>query len=51
MSGNSFISQNPFRVISVLSNSGAKEIKKNLSKLKLLQKSVRVLLFNMILTS
>ena len=34
MSGNSFISQNPFRVISVLSNSGAKEIKKNLSKIK-----------------
>ena len=34
MYGNSFISQNPFRVISVLSNSGAKEIKKNLSKIK-----------------
>ena len=34
MSGHSFISQNPFRVISVLSNSGAKEIKKNLSKIK-----------------
>ena len=34
MSGHSLISQNPFRVISVVSNSGAKEIKKNLSKIK-----------------
>tara|TARA_B100001564_G_scaffold340874_1_gene334939 strand:+ start:5311 stop:6762 length:1452 start_codon:yes stop_codon:yes gene_type:complete len=34
VSGNKYISQNPFRVISVLSNSGAKEIKKNLSKIK-----------------
>ena len=34
MSGHSFMSQNPFRVISVVSNSGAKEIKKNLSKIK-----------------
>jgi hypothetical protein len=34
MSANSYISQNPFRIISVLSNSGAKEIKKNLSKIK-----------------
>lgn len=34
MSANSYISQNPFRIISVLSNSGAKEINKNLSKIK-----------------
>jgi hypothetical protein len=33
-SSNPYISQNPFRVIGVLSNSGIKEIHKNLSKLK-----------------
>jgi hypothetical protein len=33
-STNLYISQNPFRIISVLSNSGIKEIHKNLSKLK-----------------
>jgi tetratricopeptide (TPR) repeat protein len=31
---NLYISQNPYRIISVLSNSGIKEIHKNLSKLK-----------------
>ena len=29
-----YISQNPYRIIGVLSNSGIKEIHKNLSKLK-----------------
>ena len=45
MSGHSFMSQNPFRVISVVSNSGAKEIKKNLSKIKAFTKIGKSLSF------